>query len=134
MSKKLLILTTAVAFVFSLALAGGAAMASDNGPAEMVLKTVAGKKPANFNHAKHQEKFKCGDCHHGKDDHGKQVPYADGQAVQKCDTCHNKEMMADVKINSFKGAAHANCKGCHKAHQEAGAPTKCTGCHPSKKK
>jgi len=131
MFKKSVILTTAMIFILGMVLASGLAMAADAGPEEMVLKTAAAKKPANFPHKKHQEKFSCGDCHHGKTDDGKQAPYAEGQAVQKCASCHNAEM-ANPKLNSFKLAGHGNCKECHKKNKDT-APTKCGGCHPKKK-
>lgn len=130
MNKKFVVFATALAFVFSLAIAGGVAKANDKGPAEMVLKTAAAKKPAHFNHAKHQETFKCEECHHTKTADGKQGPYAEG-AQQKCETCHNAEMMTDVKLADFKGAAHGLCKECHKKHKDT-APSKCEGCHPKK--
>jgi len=132
MTKKLVMCAAALAFVFSMAIAG--TCLADNGPAEMVLKTAEGKKPANFSHAKHQEKMKCADCHHIKGADGKQAPLPEGAAVQKCETCHNADM-ADPKLNSFKGAAHGLCKECHKkmAAEHPNAPTKCDGCHPKKK-
>lgn len=132
MKRKFIICATAFAFVFSLVIAGGICMAGDTGPEEMVLKTAEAKKPANFPHKKHQEKFECKECHHSKDAEGKQIPYAEGQEIGKCDSCHN-DSMADPKLNSFKNAAHANCKGCHKEKAAEGAPTKCDGCHPKKK-
>lgn len=131
MSKKLIIIATAFAFVFSLAIAGGVTTASaDNGPADMVLQTGNAKKPANFPHAKHQENLKCADCHHTKTADGKRGPYAEG-AQAKCVTCHNETDMPDnKKLNNFKGVGHAQCKGCHK--DMAKGPSKCTGCHPKK--
>ncbi len=132
MSKKLMICLTAVTFVFSLALAGGMAVAADTGPATMVLKAEKGTKPANFNHKKHQEANKCTACHHKKDANGAQVPIAEGDTIEKCATCHNAEVMgSNRKLNSFKAVAHTRCKGCHK---KTGGPTKCKACHPKKKK
>lgn len=128
MIKKSIIISIALVFVVGGFLAGNA-LAADKGPAEMTLKTAAGKKPAHFPHAKHQEKLGCGDCHHGAAD-GKQVAYVDGQEIHKCEHCHNGEM-ANPKLKNFKGAAHANCKGCHQKHKDV-APTKCNGCHPKK--
>lgn len=140
MNKKLLIFATAFAFVFSLAISGGVAKADedkgpadeDKGPAEMVLQTGNAKKPANFSHVKHQENYKCAECHHSKTDDGKKGEYKAG-AQAKCVTCHNKDDMPDkLKLNNFKGVGHAQCKGCHKKEQKG--PSKCTGCHPKKKK
>jgi hypothetical protein len=123
----------AVVLAIALAFTFGSVYAGDKGPAEMVLKTEASKKPkpAFFPHAKHQEANTCADCHHSKDADGKQAAYAEGQKVEKCATCHNADM-ANVKLNSFKKAAHGRCKACHKEQNAAGntkAPTKCTGCH-----
>jgi len=125
MSKKLVVLVTAFAFVFSLALLNGVSDASNTGPEDMVLKTGNAKKPAKFPHKKHQDAFKCADCHHGEAD-GKQTPYTDGMEIQQCVTCHNKDM-GNKKLNSFKKAAHSRCKGCHKEMKKG--PTKCKGCH-----
>lgn len=70
-------------------------------PAEIILKTEEGKKPAVFPHAKHQ-------------------------ANNACDACHkNANFPADKKWDFKQG--HALCMGCHKAKNEG--PTKCNGCH-----
>ncbi len=126
MIKKSIICTAALAFLMSFSVA---AMA-DNGPAEMTLG-ADGKKPVEFNHAKHQETIKCGECHHAKDADGKQVAYVEGQEIGKCASCHDAMTdEAQKKIKGFKGAAHTNCKGCHKAAGKG--PTKCKECHPKK--
>ena len=57
MLRKSVIFTTAMIFVLGMVLASGPVIASDPGPEEMVLKTAAAKKPANFPHKKHQEKW-----------------------------------------------------------------------------
>ena len=123
----------AFAFLAGFAFTGSALAAADKGPAEITLESTvdaaAKPKPAVFPHAKHQEKFACGDCHHGKDDAGKQVPYADGQEIGKCESCHNKAAGMAKPADTFKNAAHKNCKDCHKAQ---GAPNKCSTCHPKK--
>ena len=133
MTKKCILFSTIFAFVFTLTLAGGVCSATDPGPADMTLKTEAGKKPSIFPHKKHQETMKCGDCHHLADADGKQKAYAEGDTIKKCASCHNADM-ANPKLNSYKLAAHANCKGCHKKAAKEGknAPTKCAGCHPKK--
>jgi hypothetical protein len=133
MTKKLVLCTAALAFVFSMALAAGTCFASDAGGETLILKAEKGNKPVNFPHKAHQDKYACADCHHTKGADGKQAPLAEGAAVEKCATCHNADM-ADPKLNSFKGAAHANCKGCHKESGSDKAPTKCDGCHPKKDK
>ena len=116
-----------VAFLFSLALAG-LSFATDTGPDTIVLK--AGKKgDVTFHHKKHQEKIKCGECHHAKGPDGKQAPYTEGMKIQKCDACHNKSFPNKRLARPMK-AFHTNCKGCHKAQKKG--PTKCKECHIKK--
>ena len=131
MSKRNIVSIVVAVLVMSLAVVA-TSIARDKGPAEMTLQTADAKKPANFPHAKHQEKYGCDTCHHYMDAEGNQAPCTgDDDPIQKCESCHNKDFK-DVKLNSFKNAAHAQCKECHK--KEGGnAPTKCTGCHPKKK-
>ncbi len=136
--KKALVCAAAVAFVFSLGLAG-MSMAEEKGPAEITMAN--GKKPAVFPHAKHQETLKCADCHHSAAD-GKQVPYAEGQKIEKCATCHTGDVLKDG-ANKVKGktamqrAGHGNCQSCHKAEAKKDASkkalAKCGTCHPKKK-
>ena len=133
--KKALICGVALAFLCSTGLVTMAM--ADNGPAEITLQsTIDGAKkakPAQFTHAKHQEKLKCGDCHHSKGADGKQVAYTEGMKIEKCDTCHNKAAAGMPKgLNTFKKAAHKRCKTCHKSMKKEGnatGPTKCNGCH-----
>jgi len=134
MPKKSLIFTFTLVFMFGLVIAAGSSIASDTeaagdtGPADLELKTSAGKKPAKLPHKKHQESFECKDCHHAKTDDGIKYPYVEGMKVKKCVTCHNKDDMTNPKLNSFKLAAHGLCKECHKQNKDS-APTKCSGCH-----
>ncbi len=105
--KKLVLCAAAFTMLFGFALAGGAMASDDKGPAEMTLKTEAGKKPAVFPHAKHQtsDKVTCDDCHKGLD---------------------------VKKMASEKDYAHKEgCKSCHKTK---GVSTKCDTCHPKAKK
>ncbi len=104
--KKSVLCAAAIAMLFGFTCVGGA-MAEDKGPAEMTLKTAAGKKPAVFPHAKHQ-----------------------ANPDISCDACH-KDL--DVKkMATDKNYAHKEgCKACHKAK---GAGTGCKTCHPAKKK
>ena len=138
MQKKSLTLITAFFFVCGLLFATGLSIASDaetavdNGPAELELKTAAGKKLAKFPHKKHQEDSTCGECHHAKTDDGVKYSYVEGMEIKKCVTCHNKDDMVNPKLNSFKLAAHGLCKECHKQNKDI-APTKCSGCHPKSK-
>jgi len=134
--KKTIIYAVAAAFVCTAALTGLSMAQEDKGPAEITLKSTINPakkaKPALFPHAEHQERLKCGDCHHGKDADGKQVAYTEGMKIQKCETCHNKAAGMPKGLETFKAAAHKNCKGCHK---ETGKKElkKCTTCHPKKK-
>lgn len=128
MSKKSLVMLIVAVFVMSLGL-GVTMSLADNGPADITLN-ADGKKPATFPHAAHQAKNDCATCHH-KDDGGKQAPIAEGDAVAKCDTCHNADF-ANEKLRTFKDVGHGLCKTCHTKMKDAGAPTKCTGCHVKK--
>ena len=136
MIKNALICACAVAFLCF----AGMSIASDPGPADMVLQAEKDKakkpKPAVFPHKMHQEVAKCADCHHSAKD-GKQVAYEDGQKIEKCESCHFKGSGLSKKVETFKGAAHENCKGCHKTVVEAKPELKdafkgCLPCHPKK--
>ncbi|MFO7760663.1 MAG: cytochrome c3 family protein [Desulfobia sp.] len=126
MIKKTLILATAFAFLSGFAMAGSA-LAADEGPADITMKSERGIKPAILPHAMHQEKYECGACHHGEDEDGNQVAYHEGQEIPKCAACHNKDNMSG-ELASLMGATHKNCKGCHK--KDAPDKNTCTVCHP----
>ena len=130
----------ACSFVALFALVGSVScFAADPGPADITIEGDAKKpKPAVFPHKAHQDKLSCGDCHHGMDADGKQVPYTDGQEIGKCVDCHNTEKLAGktkgkLKLDTFKGAAHGNCLECHKAiakkDESKKALKKCSTCH-----
>ncbi len=116
-------------------------IAANNGPAGITMDE-GGKKPAVFPHKKHQDAFKCGECHHGMSADGKQVPYQDGQEIKKCATCHNATVLAGktkgtLALDTLKGAGHGNCVECHKAKKDEAAIKgkkidKCDTCHPKK--
>jgi len=117
--------------------------ADDAGPADITIVCEKSKKPkpAQFPHKAHQDKIKCGECHHGMAD-GKQVPYAEGMKIQKCDACHNAETLAGkksgkLKLDTIKGAGHGNCLACHKDAAKKDPAKKalksCKTCHPKKK-
>lgn len=128
MLKKTIMLAAACALAFCMST--GVSSAKNMGPEEMVLKTAKAKKPAKFNHKKHQGAMECAECHHTKNADGTKGPYVEGQEA-KCESCHNADM-TNEKLNDFKNAAHANCKDCHKEKAKGGnanAPTKCNGCH-----
>ena len=135
MSKKSLILLVVAAFVMSLGLGVTMSLAeADKGDADITMNADSKSekpKPAQFTHEKHQARNDCATCHH-KDDGGKQVPIAEGDAVAKCDSCHTAEF-ANEKLRTWKDIGHGLCKDCHKKMKEDGAPTKCSACHPKKK-
>ena len=134
MQKITLTFIAVLFFVFASAVTSGKGIASDTepeidpGPAEMVLKTAAAKKPARFPHKNHQESFECGECHHYKTIDGERFPYVEGMEIKKCITCHNPDDMSNPQLNSGKLAGHGLCKECHKKNKDS-APTKCSGCH-----
>ena len=112
--------------------------AGNPGPADIVLGE-GGKKPAQFPHKKHQDAFKCAECHHSMTADGKQIPYVDGQEIKKCADCHNATVLAGKKkdkldLDTLKGAGHGNCVECHKAKKDDATIKdkkidKCTTCH-----
>jgi predicted CXXCH cytochrome family protein len=128
--RKLTVLLV-MSLAFGLA-AFGVSIAVDKGPADMILESTIDPakkpKPSIFPHAAHQSRLECGDCHHGKDDAGKMVPYVEGQEIGKCESCHNKAAGMPKKIETYKGAAHEMCKGCHAQTDKKLA--KCSVCHP----
>jgi hypothetical protein len=117
-------------------------MAAGNvGPADITIDE-GGKKPAQFPHRKHQDAFKCGECHHQMTADGKQGPYVEGQEIKKCATCHNATVLAGrmkdkLALDTLKGAGHGNCVECHKDKKDEPAIKdkkidKCETCHPKK--
>jgi hypothetical protein len=114
-------------------------LAADMGPAD-ILMGKEGKKPAQFTHKKHQDAFKCEECHHGMAADGKKIPYVDGQEIKKCGDCHNTSVLAGkmkdkLALDTLKGAGHGNCVECHKAKKDDPAfkdkkIDKCEICHP----
>ena len=140
MVKKFL--ACGVMSLFVLSFAAILAFAADPGPAEITMGE-GGKKPAVFPHKAHQDAFQCGDCHHGMDAEGKQVPYVDGQEIKKCQECHNPDVLAgktkgNLALDTLKGAGHGNCLECHKEKVAADPAMKekkldkCDTCHPKK--
>ncbi len=126
----LLVMTVAICMIGI-----GVSVATDKGPAEMVLESTVDPakkpKPAVFPHGEHQASLTCADCHHAKSDDGKRVDYTDGQKIEKCESCHNKAAGMSKKLATYKGAAHAMCKKCHASNSKDLA--KCGVCHPKKK-
>lgn len=98
-----------------------------NGPVEMVLKTSQAKKPAYFPHEKHQGKYSCGTCHHGKSPSGKLVKYTEKTVISNCSTCHNADM-PNEELNDFQSIGHKLCRECHRKNQNI-TSAKCSTCH-----
>jgi len=121
--KGIGLLASVVAMIFVASSMPAVALAGV-GPETIVLKAKMGN--VTFQHYKHQEKVKCGECHHEKGPDGKQVPYHKGMKIKKCADCHNKSF-SNKKLSKVKNAFHQNCKSCHK--KQHSGPTKCKGCH-----
>jgi hypothetical protein len=100
---------------------------SENGPAEVIMKTSQGKKPAYFPHEKHQRKYTCGACHHGKNSSGKLVKYTSKTIIEKCTACHDSSM-PNKELNSYKLIGHELCRECHRKNQNI-TSAKCSTCH-----
>ena len=100
---------------------------SENGPEELVLKSSQGKKPAYFPHKKHQSKYTCGTCHHGKKSSGRLERYSAKLIIEKCTACHNGSM-PNKKLNNFKLIGHELCRECHRKNQNI-TSAKCSTCH-----
>lgn len=115
--------------------------AGDTGPASITLGE-SGKKPAQFPHKKHQDAFKCAECHHLMAADGKQSPYVEGQEIKKCAACHNATVLAGkmkdkLALDTLKGAGHGACLQCHKMKNDEPALKdkhldKCDTCHAKK--
>lgn len=97
---------------------------------ELVIK---GKKPAQFNHAKHTALgLECATCHHD----GKHQPLNEAAIAGlanadtlHCATCHN-EKFANAKLQKPMDVFHGRCKTCHTAGVNGKkGPTACTACH-----
>jgi hypothetical protein len=137
--KKVLICSVALVFLCTTGFVSLSMAGDEKGPAEITLNPK-GKKPVIFPHAKHQEKQKCGECHHSKGKDGKQVAYVEGQKNEKCATCHTDDMLkGKVKgKTAMQRAGHGNCLACHKKMAKEDAKLKklkkCKTCHPKKKK
>ena len=150
MNKRSLGVMLIVALAASLFLVAGIS-AGTKMPDEIQMKAPYEHKKGivTFTHAKHinDHKIACGECHH--DDKGKPLTgLKEGDNVKPCFDCHNKP--GELKGKKAKGlsdaeklayeanAVHENCLGCHRKYNKdnktKAAPTKCTDCHPKKKK
>ena len=119
MIKKTLLLSAALAFVFSMV----ASAFAGEGPATITIKGPKGKKQVEFKHHVHQGMMDCGACHHSKGADGKQVAFQKGQKIEGCASCH--------ELGKASDNMHKNCKGCHADEKKKGknAPTGCKDCH-----
>jgi len=98
-----------------------------SGPEEVILKTAQARKPAYFPHRKHQERYPCGTCHHGRDAAGNLVKYSPETIIYECTACHNADM-PNEELNDLQSIGHALCRECHRTHQDI-TSAKCTTCH-----
>ncbi len=98
-----------------------------NGPVEVILKTFKAKKPAYFPHQRHQGKYTCGRCHHGKDSDNRLVGYTPETKILKCIVCHNAEM-PNKELNGYQLIGHKLCRDCHRNNQDL-TSAKCSTCH-----
>jgi hypothetical protein len=100
---------------------------SSDGPTEMVLKTAQARKPAYFPHKRHQDKYACGRCHHGRDSSGKLVKYTAKTIIYKCTACHDTDL-PNEELSDFKLIGHKLCRECHRKNQDI-TSAKCSTCH-----
>ncbi len=98
-----------------------------NGPVEILLKSSQARKPAYFPHKRHQERYNCGTCHHGKDAGGNLVRYTPDTIIYECTACHNADM-PNEQLNDFQSIGHKLCRECHRTHQDI-TSAKCSTCH-----
>lgn len=113
---------------------GAAQEGKDIAPQQEI--TIAGKKPARFDHQKHLALgMKCAVCHHDKDHNGLTAEAIKGMADKKsleCVSCHNKSF-ANANLQKEKDVFHARCRECHKAGYEGkNGPKNCSACHIKK--
>jgi len=152
--KSLLVLgVAALSVVFLFAVVYATQQAPDTITMESKVYKKHKKTLVNLSHKKHNVDYAipCNDCHHVYKD-GKNV-WKEGEEVKKCDAegCHSKAKAPKAKEGEKKlsrkekasqgyhySAVHENCVGCHKAIKKKdktkAVPTKCTECHPKKKK
>ena len=128
--KRWIGMTVAVIFVVG----GIVALSLAGAPEKITIEhkyTARKKAPVVLSHKKHAEEYKvsCTECHHKWDKEKEKQP-------KRCSDCH-KEKKEGKKLG-LKRAFHKSCQGCHKElakqGKKAGPTTKCSGCHPKKKK
>ena len=95
------------------------------GPEKIILSNKGTCTPALFEHWTHQERAKCGFCHHSVDDDGNRVEYTEEIKTIKCSICHNSNM-AGGNFNSVKKVGHSLCRKCH---QSKNKKLSCSTCH-----
>jgi len=138
MKKRMLIAGSMVAAALTLGL--GALTVSAEGPLQAPDRelTIAGKKPAHFNHSTHLKLgLDCGVCHH--DDQHQPLTAAAIAALPDakgltCVSCHNSTF-GNKELQQPKEVFHARCKECHKAGYEGKTgPSGCLDCHLKQQK
>ena len=116
--KKVVSMVVALAFVLgvSLVIAGDA-------PDKLTIQANE-KKPVEFNHKFHSDKYECATCHHKWDGNGQPAT---------CTSCHEKaDGDAPKRHKAFHSkTSETSCVGCH-TKAGGNAPTKCADCHPKK--
>ena len=110
-----------------------AAAEEGTGIAPQQAITIAGKKPAVFDHQKHLALgMQCAVCHHNSDHEGLTAEAIKGLPNSKslqCANCHN-ENFANAELQKRKDVFHGRCRECHKAgYNGKKGPTKCNDCH-----
>ena len=158
--KKALIFGVALALVCSAGMIQNSVAQDDIDTGAEFLKiedgTSGSMNPAYFPHRDHQERLKdftdnnkrtgCAICHHGKNEDGTQLQYADLPKEQQpksgkfhCSNCHNKnDDGVSLKgivpgLSPIQRAGHGRCQGCHKDQKSTkSSPTPlmaCPTCH-----
>ena len=126
-----------LALVAGLAVQNGAAE-EGKGIAPQQEITIAGRKPARFDHQKHlAQGMKCAVCHHNKDHNGltaEDIKAMTDKKSLECLGCHNKSF-AKADLQKPKDVFHARCRECHKAgYNGKTGPSNCSACHIKKER
>lgn len=98
-----------------------------DGPTAIILRTSQAKKPAFFPHKKHQDRYSCGKCHHGKDSSGMLVEYSANTIIKKCTACHNSNL-PNKELDGFQLIGHRLCRECHRKNENL-TLARCSTCH-----
>ena len=138
MNKQMIVSRAALTMALSICIGAGIVLAGTPVTAPQNELTIAGKKPARFNHPTHLNMgLDCASCHHDKE-HAPLSAEAIGElsdvSVLRCVSCHNSQN-TNKDLQKAKDVFHAKCQTCHKeGFAGKKGPTKCTSCHLKKKK